>query len=179
MLKRVFSYLLMSWATLAQANIILVDPTTYPDVLPTDVPAVTIRSMLTGEPLRNESIQDRAKNTHWQIVDVKAPEFASEQDNGTLVQLKVFGTTDRCFGFQRVTSCKDLHNTVFSLIPTNTDAFAIKDVALGFCFASFDYGDYNLVPCGRSISDTDLPLSHLWTLSPPFGTTQLLKTLVR
>ncbi|SUC11047.1 Cytolethal distending toxin A/C family [Pasteurella canis] len=150
------------------------DPTTYPDVELSPPPRISLRSLFTGEPISNDHYgKSSPLNKHWELVDYTGTAYEKLRDGGVLVQFKVVGAA-KCFAFQGVRNCTDKDNTVFSLIPTNTGAFLIKDVILGFCLTSRDFADLNLEPCGRSVRDQSFSLAYQWGLLPPFGPSKIL-----
>ncbi|WP_101775200.1 cytolethal distending toxin subunit A [Pasteurella oralis] len=150
------------------------DPTTYPDVELSPPPRVSLRSLFTGEPIRNDHYGTHSPlNKHWELVEYKGPEYEENRDGGTLIQFKVVGAS-KCFAFQGVSNCTDTNHTVFSLIPTDTGSFIIKDVLLGFCLTSHGFNDLNLEPCGHTVSGKTFSLAYQWGILPPFGPSKIL-----
>ncbi|OOF68273.1 cytolethal distending toxin subunit A [Rodentibacter caecimuris] len=157
------------------------DPTTYPDVELSPPPRITLRSLFTGEPVKNDHYDSHNYlSTHWELIDYPGKEYEKMRDGGSLVQFKVVGAT-KCFAFlgQGTTECRSTDHTVFSLIPTNTGAFLIKDVVVGFCVTSHNFGDLKLEPCGASVSGQTFSLPYQWGLLPPFGPSKILVPQVK
>lgn len=152
------------------------DPTTYLDVEISAPPRITLRSLFTGEPVQNDHYGKRSPiNKHWELIDYTGEEkYQKFRDGGTLVQFKVVGAT-KCFAFQSMKECSDKDSTVFSLIPTNTGAFIIRDMILGFCLTSRDFGALNLEPCGYSVKGKHFSLAYQWGILPPFGPSKILR----
>lgn len=153
------------------------DPTSFPDVEPIDPPKITLRSVNTGEPLRNNQYHFiDPRNAQWELDDINTPEFGKFRDGGSFVQFKVPETsTPLCLNHSLgVSSCSQLQTTVFSLIPTNSGAVAIKEVEKGFCLMSFNYRDYSFRDCGKTLRNQLLDFPSLWFISAPFGRPKLL-----
>ncbi|OOR99494.1 hypothetical protein B0186_07705 [Canicola haemoglobinophilus] len=150
------------------------DPTTYPDVTQIPAPVITLRNMFTSVPVNNDHYGERSdKNVHWSLIDVSDPEFRPLRDGGSAVQFQAFDT-NKCWTGGGVTDCSDKTRTVFSIIPTDTGAVLIRHMAVGFCVASFDIRQYQLLDCGRTTQGRTFDLPYLWALLPPSGQSKLL-----
>ncbi|MGX2975741.1 cytolethal distending toxin subunit A [Ursidibacter arcticus] len=144
------------------------DPTSYPDVTLPAPPVISIRSLYTGEPLRNDHYGERSeKNVHWSLVDIKV-------GNKPFVQFKALDT-EKCFTGGNVVECTDTARTAFTLVPTDTGAFVLQSSFDGSCFASFGFRDYRFEQCLRPSQITNgVDLPYLWAIVPPFGQNKIL-----
>ena len=177
MKKYLLSFLLSMILTLTSHAESNPDPTTYPDVELSPPPRISLRSLLTAQPIKNDHYDSHNYlSVHWELIDYKGKEYEKLRDGGTLVQFKVVGAA-KCFAFpgEGTTDCKDIDHAVFNLIPTNTGAFLIKDALLGFCMTSHDFDDLRLEPCGISVSGRTFSLAYQWGILPPFGPSKILR----
>ncbi|OOR99148.1 hypothetical protein B0187_05150 [Haemophilus paracuniculus] len=150
-------------------------PTSYPDVVSIPPAIVSLRSMQTGEPVRNNeySISD-PRNINWEMLNPDVQQsFADVRDNGIFVQFRVVEKPNLCFNPRGTTICQDSKNSIFVLIPTESGAVAMKNLQ-GECVVSRNYRTYSTEPCGKSLKGQVLELPFLWAITPPFGKGKLL-----
>ncbi|MDO4698089.1 MAG: toxin [Pasteurellaceae bacterium] len=165
-----FISLLISSMTMADKP----DPTTYPDVKETPPPVVSLRSLNTGEPIRNSHYGERSElNTHWELRDVV-------YNNRNYVQFRAFDT-DKCMTIGTgVKTCDDLAITTLNLIPTDTGAFIITSSFDNICLLSTNFREYDLQQCVRPEQlDKPVEFKFLWTIAPAFGQSKVLKVPVK
>lgn len=146
------------------------DPTTYPDVKETPPPVVSLRSLNTGEPIRNSHYGERSDlNTHWELRDVV-------YNNRHYVQFRAFDT-DKCMTIGTgVKPCDDYAITTLNLIPTDTGAFIITSSFDNICLLSTYFREYDLQQCVRPEQlDKPVDLKFLWAIAPAFGQSKVLK----
>lgn len=146
------------------------DPTSFPDVKEVPPPVVSLRSLNTGEPIRNSHYGERSPlNTHWELRDVV-------YDGRNYVQFKAYDS-DKCMTIGTgVKPCDDYPITTLNLIPTDTGAFIITAPGDNICLLSTNFREYDLQQCVRPEQlDKPVDIKFLWTISPAFGPSSVLK----
>lgn len=152
------------------------DPTTYPDVVEIPPPTFSIRSLYTGEPIRNNHYGERSeRNKHWTLVDIM-------HKGKPAVQLRV-PDGDQCMTattLLKPCSADYYYLTALNLISTDTGAFLIKAAEFDSCLTSKGFRNYHIERCTRpEILAKPFDLPFLWALVPPFGKSRLLKVPVK
>ncbi|EJK6210057.1 hypothetical protein MX582_002664 [Salmonella enterica] len=150
------------------------------------IPSVTIRGVFTGFVMRNNVFQDRDESVHYDLVEVSDPAFPLSQYPYGIVQFREPGgfkvgdfcaqpiddkiTTDFC-SLRGV----NLVRTYFSLIPTNTGAVLIKNIATGGCLSSDIEGKGFpvLKKCILPPLQSDEIYKQLWFLAPAFSASRM------
>ncbi|EJM5006320.1 hypothetical protein R4O66_004362 [Salmonella enterica] len=149
-------------------------------------PSVTVRGVFTGFVMRNNVFQDRDESVRYDLVEVNDPAFPLSQYPYGIVQFREprgFKASDFCAqpiddkittGFCSLRGM-NLVRTYFSLIPTNTGAVLIKNIATGDCLSSDDGGKGFpiLDKCILMPSQSDEIYKQLWFLAPAFSASRM------
>lgn len=150
------------------------------------IPSVTVRGVFTGFVMRNNIFQDKDESVSYDLVEVSDPAFPLSQYPYGIVQFrepKGFKIGDFCVQpiDDKITTdlCSlrgvNLVRTYFSLIPTNTGAVLIKNVATGDCLTADTGGkDFPLLKkCMLMSSQSDEIYKQLWFLAPAFSASSM------
>lgn len=146
-------------------------------------PSVTVRGMFTGFVfINNVSIEERDESLRYDLVEVSDPSFPLSQYPYGIVQFREprgFKASDFCAqpmdGKITTYLCslrgENLVGTYFSLIPTNTGAVLIKNIATGDCLSSDSGGSRFpvLEKCMLDQSQSGEIYKQLWFLAPAFS----------
>ncbi|HCL5312893.1 TPA: hypothetical protein N2G38_005304 [Salmonella enterica] len=146
-------------------------------------PSVTVRGLFTGFVfMNNVSIEDRDASVRYDLVEVNDPSYPLSQYPYGIVQFREprgFRVGDFCAqpmdGKVTTYLCsqrgENFVGTYFSLIPTNTGAVLIKNIATGKCMSadSVDIGFPSLEKCMLSPSQSGEIYRQLWFLAPAFS----------
>ncbi|EAO8184154.1 hypothetical protein AHV57_26290 [Salmonella enterica] len=150
-------------------------------------PPVTIRGMFTGFVfINNVSIEKRDESVRYDLVEVSDPSFPLSQYPYGIIQFREprgFRASDFCAqpmdGKITTYLCslrgENLVGTYFSLIPTNTGAVLIKNIATGDCLSS-DSGDIGfpeLEKCMLDQTQSGEIYKQLWFLAPAFSSSNM------
>lgn len=150
------------------------------------IPSVTVRGVFTGFVMRNNVFQNRDESVRYDLVEVSDPAFPSSQYPYGITQFREprgFKAGDFCAQpiDNKITTdfCSlrgvNLVRTYFSLIPTNTGAVLIKNIATGDCLSS-DSGGVGfpvLEKCMLMSSQSDEIYKQLWFLAPAFSASMM------
>ncbi|EBR9314719.1 hypothetical protein NAK90_005714 [Salmonella enterica] len=146
-------------------------------------PSVTVRGVFTSFIFRNNILpQERDESVRYDLLEVRDPAFPLSRYPYGIVQLREprgFRANDFCAqpDGHKITTylCSlrgvNLVETYFSLIPTNTGAILIKNIATGKCLSS-DVGGVGfpvLEKCILTPSPSDNIYRQLWFLAPVFA----------
>ncbi len=165
---------------------------TFPSLSFTDndinyIPSVTVRGVFTGFVMRNNvSIEERDESVRYDLVEISDPSFPLSQYPYGIVQFREprgFKTSDFCAqpidnkittGFCSLRGV-NLVRTYFSLIPTNTGAVLIKNIATGDCLSSDREGEGFpvLKKCIQVPLQSDEIYKQLWFLAPVFSASRM------
>ncbi|EDW1489082.1 hypothetical protein PH97_004742 [Salmonella enterica subsp. enterica] len=147
-------------------------------------PSVTVRGVFTGFVFKNNLPAGKEESVRYDLVEVNDPDFPLSQYPYGIVQFRERGGRggDLCalsgkdkdkiiMFFCSPGGDKSYVETYFSLIPTNTGAVLIKNIATGKCMSadSVDIGFPNLEKCMLSPSQSGEIYRQLWFLAPPFS----------
>ncbi|ECV2982733.1 hypothetical protein F2368_15045 [Salmonella enterica] len=148
------------------------------------IPSVTVRGVFTGFVMRNNIFQDRDESIRYDLVEVSDPAFPLSQYPYGTVQFREprgFKAGDFCAqpiddkittGFCSLGGV-NLVRTYFSLIPTNTGAVLIKNIATGKCLSS-DSGEKDFPVLEKCILvPSDNIYKQLWFLAPAFSAARM------
>lgn len=145
-------------------------------------PSVTVRGVFTGFLMKNNIFPGKDESARYDLVEVSDPAFPLSQYPNGIVQFREprgFRASDFCAqpmdGKITTYLCslrgENLVGTYFSLIPTNTGAVLIKNIATGDCLSS-DGGGIGfpfLETCILTPSQADEIYKQLWFLAPAFS----------
>lgn len=146
-------------------------------------PSVTVRGVFTGFIFRNNVFIDiRDESVRYDLVEVSDPAFPLSRYPYGIVQFREprgFRASDFCAqpmeGKITTFFCSlrgvNLVGTYFSLIPTNTGAVLIKNIATGECLSSDseETGFPILEKCKMAPSQSNEVYKQLWFLGPTFS----------
>ncbi|EKC2495792.1 hypothetical protein VQZ12_004685 [Salmonella enterica] len=153
-------------------------------------PAVTVRSVFTGFVMKNNIFQGKDESVRYDLIEVSDPAFPLSKYPYGIVQFREprgFKASDFCAqpieGKITTEPCslrgKNLVRTYFSLIPTNTGAVLIKNIATGECLFSDSSGlGFPLLKkCVLAPSQSDEIYKQLWFLAPAFSASRMSPVL--